>query len=64
MKWYHILFAPFLAFLSHFILKRGFSDGVYGLMVSLNHAMPKLQTYMKIWEFQNVKSKVENKLER
>ena len=64
VKWYHILFAPFLAFLSHFILKRGFSDGVYGLMVSLNHAMTKLQTYMKIWEIQNVKSKVENKLER
>jgi len=62
VRWYHILFVPVFAFLSHFILKRGFSDGIYGLMVSLNHAMTKLQTYMKIWEIQNVKSKGKEKI--
>jgi glycosyltransferase involved in cell wall biosynthesis len=50
---------PFSSFLSHYILKGGFRDGVYGLMVSLNHAMTNLQTYMKIWELQNVKSEDE-----
>jgi len=50
-----LILHPIAAFLSHYVLKAGFKDGVYGLMVSLNHAMTNLQTYMKIWELQNVK---------
>ncbi|MEN3038680.1 MAG: glycosyltransferase family 2 protein [Candidatus Kryptonium sp.] len=64
VRWYHIIFIPFFAFLGHFILKRGFLDGIYGLMVSLNHAMTKLQTYMKIWEARNVKSKAKDRFNR
>jgi glycosyltransferase involved in cell wall biosynthesis len=45
-----ILVAPPLAFLHHFILRRGFIDGGYGVMVSLMHALTKLQVRMKIWE--------------
>ena len=41
--------APF-AFLHHFIVRRGFIDGTYGAMVSLMHAVTKLQVQMKIWE--------------
>jgi glycosyltransferase involved in cell wall biosynthesis len=46
---------PVSAFLQHFILRKGFKDGKYGLMVSLLHAMTNLQTYMKMWELRNNK---------
>jgi len=45
-----MLCAPPLAFLHHFIVRRGFIDGTYGAMVSLMHALTKLQVRMKIWE--------------
>jgi glycosyltransferase involved in cell wall biosynthesis len=54
---YHILVHPAWAFLQHFILRRGFKDGTYGLLVSLIHAMTNMQTYMKIWEMQNAGKK-------
>ncbi|CUT04494.1 glycosyltransferase family 2 protein [Candidatus Chrysopegis kryptomonas] len=54
VKSYDLILHPLAAFLSHYIIKRGFKDGVYGLMVSLIHAMTNMQTYMKIWEIQNV----------
>lgn len=52
-----ILFKPIWEFFHHFIIRRGFTDGVYGLMVSLIHAITKTQVYMKIWEMQNVREK-------
>jgi glycosyltransferase involved in cell wall biosynthesis len=45
-----MLCAPPLAFLHHFIVRRGFIDGTYGAMVSLMHALTKMQVRMKIWE--------------
>ena len=56
-----ILIHPFAAFLNHFISRKGYKDGVYGLMVSLIHSITNLMTYMKIWELQNVKNKDEKK---
>ncbi len=41
---------PAGAFLQYFIVRKGYRDGKYGLMVSLLHAMTNMQTYMKIWE--------------
>jgi len=38
------------AFFHHFVVRRGFIDGTYGAMVSLMHALTKLQVRMKIWE--------------
>ncbi len=52
-----LFFKPVWAFFQHFIFRRGYADGVYGLMVSIIHAMTKVQTYMKIWEKQNVREK-------
>lgn len=52
-----LFFKPFWAFFQHFIIRRGFTDGVHGLMVSIIHAMTKTQVYMKIWEIQNVRDK-------
>lgn len=45
-----MLGAPLFAFLQHYLVRRGFIDGTYGVMVSLMHALTKLQVRMKIWE--------------
>ncbi|MGD8779432.1 MAG: glycosyltransferase family 2 protein [Ignavibacteria bacterium] len=52
-----IIFNPLVAFLQHYFIRKGFLDGVHGLMVSINHAMTKLQVYMKMWELKFVKKK-------
>lgn len=48
---------PAIAFVQHYLFRKGFLDGVHGLMVSINHAMTKLQVYMKIWELTRIKKK-------
>lgn len=55
-----ILTHPIAAFLNHFISRRGYKDGVHGLMISLIHAMTNMLTYMKLWEMQNVKKDDQN----
>lgn len=44
---------PASAFFQYFIIRKGYKDGKYGLMVSLLHAMTNMQIYMKIWELNN-----------
>ena len=51
-----ILFVPFIAFLQHYVFRKGFTDGKYGLMVSLMHAITKMQVQMKMWELKKDKS--------
>jgi len=46
---------PLAAFLQHYILRRGFTDGVEGLIISILHALTNLLTYMKIWEMRREK---------
>jgi glycosyltransferase involved in cell wall biosynthesis len=48
-----VVLHPIYEFFNSFILKQGFRDGVYGLMVSIIHAMTDAQVHMKIWEMQN-----------
>lgn len=50
-----ILLTPVFAFLQHFFLRKGFIDGIYGLFVSIMHAITKLQVQLKIWELNNQK---------
>lgn len=45
-----IVFFPVWAFIQHYFIRKGYKDGRHGLIVSLMHAMTKLQVYMKIWE--------------
>lgn len=56
-----LILHPLAAFLNHFISRKGYKDGIYGLMVSLIHMMTNMMTYMKIWELQNVENKDERK---
>lgn len=48
-----IYFNNIIAFYKHFIFKRGFLDGVHGLMVSMFDLITNVLTYMKIYELQN-----------
>lgn len=50
-----IVVTPIIAFLQHFFLRKGFIDGIYGLFVSIMHAITKLQVQLKIWELKNRK---------
>lgn len=52
-----IVFYPIIAFLQHYIIRRGFMDGKHGLMVSLMHSITKLQVQMKIWEIKKANNK-------
>jgi len=41
------------SFLTFFIIKRGFKDGVYGFIISLLHSVSTAMNYLKLWELQN-----------
>lgn len=56
----NLILNPAAAFLNHFIGRKGFKDGIYGMMVSLIHMMTNLLTYMKTWELQNINSAKED----
>jgi glycosyltransferase involved in cell wall biosynthesis len=43
------------AFFLFFINKRGFRDGVRGLIISLLHSVSTMLNYIKLWELQNKK---------
>ncbi len=49
-----IILTPIIAFLQHFFIRKGFVDGIYGLFVSIMHAITKLQVQLKIWELKKV----------
>lgn len=43
------------AFFAFFIIRKGFKDGVYGLIISLLHSVSTMMNYIKLWELQNKK---------
>lgn len=47
---FRMAFYPIWAFIQHYFFRKGYKDGKHGLVISLMHAMTKLQVYMKIWE--------------
>lgn len=53
----NIFINPVAAFLSHYIVRRGYKDGIHGLMVSIMHSITKKMTYMKMWDLQNKQKK-------
>lgn len=50
-----ILSYPCIGFIQHYVFRKGFLDGTRGLLISLMHAMTKLQVQMKMWELQKRK---------
>ncbi len=55
---YDIFLRPIAAFLQTFFLKKGFLDGIYGLMVTNFDVITNLLTYMKAWEIQKKNNKI------
>jgi glycosyltransferase involved in cell wall biosynthesis len=55
VKAHHIIFHPMAAFLTDFISRKGYKDGMYGLLVSFLNMMTNMLMYMKIWEAQNIR---------
>jgi len=45
----------FSAFFAFFFIRRGFKDGVYGLIISMLHSVSTMMNYIKLWELQNRK---------
>jgi len=43
------------AFFAFFFIRKGFKDGVYGLIISLLHSVSTMMNYVKLWELQNKK---------
>lgn len=50
-----IIFYPIIGFIQHYLFRKGFLDGMRGLLISLMHSMTKLQVQMKMWELQKHK---------
>lgn len=51
-----ILFSPAFYFLHHFIIRKGFLDGLHGVIISYLHMMTKLQVQLKILEIKKSSS--------
>lgn len=43
------------AFFTFFIFRKGFKDGIYGLIISFLHSFSTMMNYVKLWELQNKK---------
>jgi glycosyltransferase involved in cell wall biosynthesis len=43
------------AFFAFFFIRRGFKDGVYGLIISVLHSVSTMMNYVKLWEMQSKK---------
>jgi len=41
------------AFFAFYFIKRGFKNGVYGLIISFLHSVSTMMNYIKLWELQN-----------
>lgn len=53
IRWYHFFIHPLAVFGRQFFLKKGFLDGIHGLILAMVSAMVKLALYLKLWELQN-----------
>lgn len=45
-----VLMSPAFYFLHHFIIRKGFLDGIHGIIISFMHMVTKLQVQLKILE--------------
>lgn len=52
----HLLFRPIIEFIKMYFLKRGFTDGVYGLIIAYLSAMYIFVKFSKAWLMQTNKS--------
>lgn len=53
IHWYHFFVHPFSAFMRQYIVKKGFRDGIHGLILAMITSVVKFAMYVKIWELQH-----------
>jgi (heptosyl)LPS beta-1,4-glucosyltransferase len=59
VHWYDFILHPLSEFLRKYVVQKGFLEGIHGLILASIAAQVKMALYMKIWEIQNQKSKIE-----
>lgn len=50
----NILFRPILTFFRMYILKQGFREGIYGLLISVLYSYYTFLKYVKLWEMRKI----------
>lgn len=60
---YDFFLRPRAAFYADFISRKGYKDGIYGVLVATLNAITNLMTYLKIWELQHKPQKKNNHTE-
>lgn len=58
---YHLFIKPGFRFFRHYILKKGYRDGVVGFVISMLSAFSIFATYVKIWILKKEQNKNEKK---
>lgn len=53
VSWYDLSFRPLAKFLARFILRRGYKDGIPGLITALHSACAVFRAYTLVWDRQN-----------
>ncbi len=52
-RWTDLVFRPWVAFCKHYVLKRGFLDGTFGLLIAQKAATAVQLKYAALWAMQN-----------
>lgn len=52
-RWYDLVFRPWGAFIKFYIMKRGFLDGTFGLLIAQKAAASAQLKYAALWAIQN-----------
>lgn len=53
VRWHHLVISPVLNFLKGYILKRGYRDGIIGLIINMHLAAATFRVYAIVWDEQN-----------
>ncbi|MEK6647325.1 MAG: glycosyltransferase family 9 protein [Candidatus Firestonebacteria bacterium] len=56
-RWYHVIFNPKITFYKKYIFKKGFLDGISGLVICVISAFYTFVKYAKLWEKQEFSQK-------
>jgi hypothetical protein len=56
---FDLLLRPLVKFIKMYLIKRGYLDGIYGLIVSIMGSFSVFAKYLKLWELSRGKS-IEN----
>lgn len=53
VRWFHLVVTPVLNFLKGYVLKRGYRDGIIGLLMNMQVACATFRVYALVWDEQN-----------